>query len=363
MSANLKQSVLLETQKERGVEIGEYYGWQMPSRYLNSSQEVRNVRENVGICDLTFGGAIRVSGTEATQFLQGLVTNDVKALEKGKGMRAAFLTGHGKVKAFCYILGMGDSFLILNDPQTHDKVFKYVFPFSYAGDFPVEDVSEQFQLLTLQGANSLLVLKESCFEPVPQLNEYEWIGTILAGQKVLVVKHSRTGEEGYDILVPKSGLKDVWDFLLLKGEFHSLSPFGLESLNILRVEAAIPEYGIDIDESNMLLETGLDDVVSFTKGCYTGQEAVAMATYRGHVSKKLSLLSFSRDVPFFSGEKVFAQDKEIGTLSSVVESETFDSKIALACIKYGFFEKGMPVEVKTEQGKYPGEVINPYLNK
>ena len=147
-------------------------------------------------------------------------------------------------------------------------------------------------------------MKEVCFEPVPQLNEYEWIETILAGQRVLVVRHSRTGEQGYDILVPAIGVKDVWDFLLLKGQFHSLAPFGLSALEVLRVEAGIPEYGTDIDENNMMLESGFEDAVSFTKGCYTGQEAVAMATYRGHISKKLSLIAFPINTTISVGKKL-----------------------------------------------------------
>lgn len=357
-----KSSALLEVQKESGLLSGEIFGWQMAKTYGDVLAEVRSVRTQVGLIDLSFCGAIKIGGKEAVQFLQGLVSNDVKTLPKGKGMRAAFLTGHGKVKAFCHIFNLGEEFLLLNAPQTHDKVYKFVFPFSYAGDFLVEDVSEQFKVLSVQGPNSLLVLKETCFEPVPQLQEYEWVKTLIAGHQAMVVKHSRTGEQGYDILIAAPGLKDVWEFLLLKGKFHALAPFGLQALNILRIEAAIPEYGIDIDENNMLLEAGLDDVVSFTKGCYTGQEAVAMATYRGHISKKLSCLAFPNDAPVALGDKLFAEAKELGTVSSVAASEILDKNLALACVKYGFFDIGTKVEVETKAGKVVGEIIKPVKN-
>src|ERR1051325_208501 len=268
MNKELKSSLLLENQERRGARCKEAFGYKMAFCFNDASKEVEEVRTNAGLFDLSFNGAIQISGAEGVQFLQGLVANDVKTIANGKGVHAAFLTGHGKVRALCYILGVENKFLIINYPQTHEKVYQYIFPFSYAGDFQVEDVSQNHRILSLQGPSSLLILKESCFEPVPHLNEYEWVKTILAGQKVLVVKHSRTGEEGYDILIPESGLNDVWDFILLKGEFHSLKPIGLEAFNILRVEAGLPEYGIDIDESNMLLEVGIGDLVSFTKGCY-----------------------------------------------------------------------------------------------
>jgi folate-binding protein YgfZ len=361
--AILKQSELWSAQKDSGAALGNYFGWAMAAAFDDVQKEVNLVRTNVGLIDLSFAGVVKASGKEAIQFLQGLVTNDVKLLERGKGMRAAFLTGHGKIRAVSVILGLGDAFLIVNEPQTHEKVFKYIFPFSYAGDFPVEDVSEEYKILSIQGQNAILVLKEVCFEPVPQLKEFEWIETLIAGQKVLVVCHSRTGEPGYDILIRAKGLKDVWDFLLLKGQFHGLKPFGLEALEVLRIEAKLPVYGSDIDENNMMLEAGLEDAVSFTKGCYTGQEAVAMATYRGHVSKKLSLIAFPTETSIAVGSKLFSNGKEIGAVSSTAQSDTFDKTLAMACVKYGFFEEGTKVQVETEQGIKEGEIIKPLHNQ
>lgn len=359
----LKRSELWQAQKELGASFGEHTGWEMAEAFGDVQSEVRNVRANVGMIDLSFAGAVKASGSEAVKFLQGLVTNDVNLLERGKGMRAAFLTGHGKIRALSIILGLGEEFLILSDPETHEKIFKYIFPFSYAGDFPIDDVSEQFRVLSIQGPNSSLVLKEVSFEPIPQLNHYEWIETLIAGHRVLVVNHSRTGEKGYDILVPTDGLKDVWDFLLLKGQFHRLQPFGLKALEVMRIEARIPRYGNDVNETNMMLEAGLEDAVSFTKGCYTGQEAVAMATYRGHVSKRLSLIAFPKTTTVSVGNRLFSKGKEIGLVSSTTLSETFNKILAMACVKYGYFEQGTEIELETESGNVTGEIINPLSNQ
>jgi folate-binding protein YgfZ len=315
------------------------------------------VRRAAGLIDMSYCGAIRVSGKEGAQFLHGLLTNDVKSLGKGHGMRAAFLTGHGKVRALCRILSLGDGYLIINDPQTHDKVFKYVFPFSYAGDFKVEDVSDQHRCISVQGPKSGLIMKEVCFEPIPSLPDHSWVSTIIAGHHVLVVRASHTGETGYDILIQQQGLKDVWDFLLLKGEFHSISPVGLKAVDSLRIEAGIPIYGIDVDEANMMLETGLTDAVSFNKGCYTGQEAVAMATYRGHVSKRISGLRVEGGVIPLRGDRIFKDEKEIGHITSATRSETLGEVIALGLVKYGFFDPGTPVQIKTGDSFSIAEVV------
>lgn len=352
-----KQSLLVDDHLRRGARIGQVFGWEMAEHFGDPIEEHSRVRGSAGLFDLTSCGAIRISGKEGAQFLNGLVTNDVKSLVKGAGIRAAYLTGHGKVRAFCRIYGLGDEYLIINEAQTHDKVYKYIFPFSYAGDFKVQDVSDSYRVISVQGPRSLQVMKEVCFEPVPLLESHAWVQTLIAGHQVIVARESYTGDLGFDVLVPAAGLEDVWDLVLLKGAFHSISPVGFLALDSLRIEAGLPVYGVDVDESNMMLETGLSEAVSYTKGCYTGQEAVAMATYRGHVSKKLSGLVIADDVKPIGGDKILIEEKEIGHITSSLKSETLGSVIALGYVKYGFFDPGTLVEIETASGRVQASVV------
>ena len=354
----IKTTPLFRTQKEAGACFSEFFGWLMAESFGDPEVEQRAVRASGGALDLTFCGAIRIGGGEGGKFLQGLITNDVKSLVAGAGMRAAFLTGKGKVMGLCRVFGLGDGeFLLITEPQTHDKIYSYIFPMTYAGDFKVEDTSDRYRVLSIQGPKSLLAMKECCFEPVPNLPEHHWISTIVAGHQVLVVRSSRCGDDGYDILVPASGLNDVWDFLLLKGSFHGITAVGQIALDALRLEAGIPVYGTDFDDTNMMLETGLADAVSFTKGCYTGQEAVAMATYRGHVSKRLSGLEVSGTAVPVRGDLITKDEKEIGVVTSVLKSQTLDKIIALALVKYGFFGPGTTVQVESKDQSHQAIVV------
>src|SRR5215813_11828688 len=357
-------SSLHHAQRQLGAQFDISHGWEMPQVYTGSIEEHTAVRTSAGLIDLSYCGAIKVWGREAVQFLNGLVSNDVKTLSPGSGMRAAFLTGHGKVRALARVLNLGTEFLVLTDPQTHDKVLNYVSPFSYAGDFHVEDVSSQFRLLSVQGPKSHLGMKEICFEPVPQMAEHSWFQTLIAGHQTLVVRASHTGEEGFDLLLPELALPDVWDFVLLKGRFHSIVPIGLEALESLRIEAGQPVYGVDVDEANMLLDVGLPDIVSFNKGCYTGQEAVAMATYRGHISKKLSGLLVKGDSVPSRGDVLKKEGKEIGTITSALRSPTLNSLIALGYVKYGFFEIGTDLDIESNHGTQQASVVEtPFYRK
>lgn len=356
-SASQRESPLRATEVNLGATFGLFDDWEMAEEFSDRKLEHLAVRDSVGIVDLSHHGAIRISGGEAPQFLNGMVTNNVKELVAGGGLRAAFLTGHGKVRALCRIFGTDDGYLVITDPGTHESVFKYVFPFTYAGDFKVEDVSDLYRLLSVQGSKSHLVMKEICFEPVPKLNEHHSFSTLIAGHRALVARASHTGEDGFDIFVPRSALADVWDFVLLKGQFHSIVPFGLRALDSLRIEAGIPVYGVDVDETNMMLEAGIADAVSFTKGCYTGQEAVAMATYRGHVSKRLAGLAVSSMLVPTRGDVIRKDGKVIGGITSALCSPSLALVIALAYLKYGFFEVGTIVEIQTQEGMVDARVV------
>src|SRR5690349_10390696 len=107
-TSTLTSSPLLEAEKQLNAEFGNWYGWQMVRSFGALVKEHQSVRQSAGLLDLSYYGVLRVSGTEAAQFLNGLVTNDVKALQDGQGMRAAFLTGHGKIRALCRVLKRQD---------------------------------------------------------------------------------------------------------------------------------------------------------------------------------------------------------------------------------------------------------------
>jgi folate-binding protein YgfZ len=330
----------------------------MPSRYKSADAEREAVRKTVGLIDVSYHGVIRIGGSEGPKFLHGLVTSQVEGLAEGKGGPSAFLTPKGKVLALCRILSLGTEYLIVNDPQTHDKIFKHVFVFSYAGDFKVEDVSVRHRALSVQGPKALLVMREVCFEPVPDLNDGDWFRTRIGGHEVIVTSASRTGEIGFDILASEDALPDIWDFLLLKGEFHQIAAVGQQALDALRIEAGKLVYGTDVDESNMMLETGLKEAVSLTKGCFTGQEAVRMAIDRGHPSKRMSgLLLDSITVPD-RGAKVLDGERELGHLTSTLDSKSVGKVIALAYLKWGTAPSGSRVEVDTGHAKLGATVAD-----
>jgi folate-binding protein YgfZ len=156
------------------------------------------------------------------------------------------------------------------------------------------------------------------------------------------MRASHTGEVGFDLLVNAEHAADLWDSLQAAGA----EPTGYEALEILRVEAGLPRYGVDMDETNVVTETGLDEAVSYTKGCYVGQEIIARIKYRGHVAKKLSGLLFEEGVKADAGANIKSTDgKDIGRITSITYSPHLRRAIALGYLKYDYLASGTSVRI------------------
>ena len=152
-----------------------------------------------------------------------------------------------------------------------------------------------------------------------------------------VIRASHTAEDGFDLIVNSDQASGLWEALQNAGA----RPVGYDALEILRIEAGVPRYGVDMDETNVVTEAALDDAVSYTKGCYVGQEIIARIKYRGHVAKKLSGLAFEQAVKVEVGATIkSADDKEIGRITSVTYSPHLGRTIALGYLKYDYLAPG-----------------------
>ena len=159
------------------------------------------------------------------------------------------------------VLRTGDKFLFETEEATHEKVFQNLFRFTFAGDFFVEDLSENYEYFEIQNLKSEISNSDS------------------------IVFESKFGK---DFFVPKDSADDFLNELKTQNAVEISDAL----YEVLRIENGMPLYGVDIDETNVVLESGLDEAVNFNKGCYVGQEIIARIHFRGHVAKKLTGLIF-----------------------------------------------------------------------
>ena len=301
--------------------------------------EYEAVRDGgAGVIDLSSArGRIRVSGSEATMFLNGLITNDVKNLAQNRWMPAVFPTVQGRlIGAVRVIRGSGPEFLIDTETASHDAVLKTVSRFTLAGDFKVSDVTKETALLTVQGERAAEVVEKVFATPVSGLP-----GNGVVETDVTIIRASHTGENGFDLFIDSSRKAELQQAL----EAAGAQPIGEDTFEILRVEAGIARFGQDMDETNVVPETNLDDAVSFTKGCYVGQEIIVRIKHRGHPAKKLTQLRFETDQQIEPGAVIRStENQEIGRVTSAVVSPKRGS-IGLGYVRYEHMAEGTRVIV------------------
>jgi aminomethyltransferase len=356
-----RKSPLDETHLRLGAEMRLEDGWSVPGSYGDTLLEYASVREGgAGLIDLSSRGRLLVSGTEAIQFLNGLITNDMKTLAEGSWMPAAFPNVQGRLIASVRVIRLPDeqtdrnvcpTFLIDTEAATHERVFKTIERFTLAGDFRVTDLTSQTAHITLQGKKVAQVVRAALGVDVGQFSptsasRIDWLTKDRHADST-VVRATHTGEDGFDLIVKASDAVDLWNALQAAGA----RPVGYDALEILRIEAGIPRYGIDMDETNVVTEV-TDDAVSYTKGCYVGQEIIARIKYRGHVAKKLTGIKFAQAVKFEAGAPIKSMDdKEIGRLTSSTYSPNLGYTIGLGFVKYDYLapETGVRIIASGEQ--------------
>jgi tRNA-modifying protein YgfZ len=310
-------------------------------------REYASVREGAaGLLDISDRGRLRLSGGEAVQFLNGLITNDMKTLPPDQWMPAAFPTAQGRLIASVRVARMANEgspvFVLDTEFATREVVFKTLQRFTFAGDFRVLDLSDTTTALSVQGAKAASVLSTVFSHELAALPRNGVTTINWNGGDVLIMRATHTGEDGFDMILPVELAALLRQTLLA----FPLQPVGNEAFNILRIEAGIPRYGVDIDETLVVSETNLDDAVSFTKGCYVGQEIIARIKYRGHVAKKVTGILLARAEPLPTPAIVRSSDgKEIGRITSATYSPHLGGTIALALLKYQYLAAGTAVKV------------------
>ena len=300
--------------------------------------EYEAVREGgAGLIDLSAArGRIRVSGSEATTFLNGLITNDVRNLAPNRWIPAVFPTVQGRlIGAVRVIRGNEPAFLIDTETASHEAVLKTISRFTLAGDFKVSDVTNETSLLTVQGEKAAeIVEKVTGVSNLPENGVAETNG-------VTIIRATHTGEDGFDVIIDSTRKAEFQKAL----EAAGAQPVGEETFEILRVEAGIARFGPDMDETNVVPETNLDDAVSYTKGCYVGQEIIVRIKHRGHPAKKLTGLRFETDQQVEPGAVILSKEnQEIGRVTSAVVSPKLGS-IGLGYVRYEHLVEGTPIVV------------------
>ncbi len=345
------RSPLADYHVSQGAALGEYRGGLVPSRFSSVGDENRAVRTAAGLFDFSFRARFAVTGADRVRFLHGMVSNDIKKLTPGAGTYAAILNVQGHVLADIRVYCAEDRLLIDTDADLREKAMQTLKRHIIADKVALEPLA--LYALAFEGPRARGLLEKTLHIDLPDLRDFGHFATNYAGFPVRVVRVSNTGEDGYEVWMAAKAMMGVWGAACGQAPTYDMLPCGSEALETLRIEAGIPRYGMDMGEDTLLLEAGLLNAVSFTKGCYVGQEIVERARSRGHVNWKLVGLNVGAPTPPAAETKLISGGKEIGEVTSSCVSPALAKTIALAYVRREFAEprtklllaSGIPVEV------------------
>ncbi len=325
------RSPLADCHVSQGATLGEYHGAVVPARFSGPQAEHQAVRAAAGLFDFSFRAKFAMKGEHRARFLQRMVSNDVSKIAPGQGTYATLLNAQGHILADLRIYCAEDLILIDTDADLRDKAMQTLRRYIIGDRVELEPL--ELFALALQGPRSRALLEKTLKVELPPLSEFDHFVASYDGFPVRVAGASSTGEEGYEVWVGAEGLVSVWRAASGQAPTYAMLPCGTEALETLRIEAAIPRYGPDLGEDTLPLEAGLFNALSFTKGCYIGQEIVERARSRGHVNWKLAGLVVDAALPPQPGEQLVSDGKKVGEVTSACVSPTLGKTLALAYVR------------------------------
>jgi folate-binding protein YgfZ len=311
----------------------------------------RAAMTSAGVIDRSTLGKVTLTGRDRAAFLQGMLSNDVKALQPGQGCPAAFLDAQGKVVSLLTVYALEDRILLELPAGSTDKFLQVIDKFLISEKAYFEAADDAYAILAVQGPGAekmLEGLSGTTLAPAP----YSHQEVVIAGAPVRVARRSEGVTPGFHGWTAAAHAEALGKALREAGAV----PVGAMALETLRIEAGIPAYGQDVDETVILPETRLDTFVNFTKGCYIGQETVARVKYRGHINRGLSGIVLEGDRLPVHGDAITAEDKEVGRVTSAVRSIALGKPIALGYIRREYFAAGTAVTVMAGGSPIPARV-------
>jgi folate-binding protein YgfZ len=297
----------------------------------------RALRSGAGLVDFAPRVHLRITGTARAKFLQGILTNDTDLLKPGRGLYAAILTAKGKMQADLTVYAASEWYWVDAEPEVAARLPALLSRYTIGTDAEVADLSTSHRTLGLYGPSAPRLVATAFSGLLPPtsalaVTEGDW-----SGHRIMIAEAGYPGTPGYKLLLPSAAV-DVTRQALVSGGAANAEPDALETV---RIESGVPRFGVDMTEDNFPPEARIETrAVSYTKGCYLGQETIARIKTYGHVNRLLVGLLPEADQPIPRGAKLYHPDvtsvlrerKEAGYVTSSVYSPGLKRIIALGYV-------------------------------
>lgn len=367
----IRKTALYPVHRQLGAKMVEFNGWEMPVEYPSAGgiiAEHMTVRTGVGIFDVSHMGDIRIAGAEALAAVQHISMNDASRLAVGQAQYSALLYPQGTFVDDVIVHRLRpDDYLLVINAGTREKDFNWVRGNTRQFDCKVENLSDNFTQIAIQGPKGVNLLQKLTDADLSKIKFY-WVKclTVCGLQHVLTARTGYTGEDGFEIYLPSDETTSarVWNEVLRAGEEFAVVPCGLGSRNTLRLEAKLPLYGHEISDAINVWEAGLNRFCKMEKPDFIGRTALEKARAEGVSRTLVGLEMIDRGIAR-DGYKVLDQSgREIGYVTSGSPAPFLKKNIALAYVPLEFGALGTEVEVEIRGQGVKAQIIpTPFYSK
>jgi len=330
-------------------------GWDMPVQYSGILAEVKAVRTAAGLFDVSHMGRLYISGPQATQLLDWVLTGSAESLRVGRARYCMICNEDGGVidDTIFYRLG-DDSYLLIPNAGNRLEVvawFQQWIDRKFSGGCVIDDRTESTALIACQGPAAAGIIEGMIDDLGSPVRPFAWRHVVLSGKQVTIGRTGYTGEDGFEIASDAQDAGFIWDSLMAQGAL----PCGLGARDVLRLEAGLPLHGHEISPEITPIEAGLERFVRFDKE-YLGSQALARQQENGVERKLVGLKTPGRSAPR-AEYAISVQGQSVGSVTSGSYSPTLDTSIAMGYVLVRYAQPGQVVDLDIRGRTAQAEVV------
>ncbi len=339
------QTPLAKLELAEGAKLADFTGCALPEVFSDFDSEYRAARESVALFDTNWHAAITLSGPDRVRYLNAIVTNDIKALSEGSGTLALLLNPQGHILAELEVYALKDKLLVLTHASARERAIETLDKFIIMDDVTLEDVTDKLGSLAIEGPKAGAIFSQSTGLAIEGFSEMAFADVTIDAVPCHLIRHSHFGLPGAEIIAPREKLEVIWQNLRTAVHAQHGHPIGMQALNALRLEAGIPWFPLDFNDTVIPHEAAVEGThISFSKGCYTGQEIVERVRSRGHVNRRRTQLKFSAQAPPVRATRLRADGNEVGLVTSSAFSPSAGTAIGMGYVRREHNSPGSVVE-------------------
>jgi folate-binding protein YgfZ len=347
----------LQLHEQAGAALAEAHGRPLPSHYSTVAKEYQALTEGVALLDRSFIGRLSLTGEDALDLLNRLSTNDLMGLQVDRGIPTVLTSNKGRIIDLLYVLRLADRLLVLTAPENRQTVADRIDFYTFTEDVTIQDITEETAMLSVAGPGGASLLDGVSGADISSLGRYDSVHVSMGGVETTLIRTDLAQLPVYDLIVAGADGQRLWRELLIEGEGVDVKPVGMEALEAARVEQGVPVYGKELSEEFNPLEANLLEYISFTKGCYVGQEVVARLDTYKKVKKHLVGLRWDSDSNPAPGAKLLLDGKQVGVVTSAAKSPRLNRGVGLGYVRKAQAQPGTVLSMDAGDGEGPVEVV------